>query len=189
MEIERLKTESIELNTGQIDGLPSNPRQWTKADRDRLARSLKETPELFDARPLITVRHGDKYVILGGNLRYSAAFHLGYKEMPAFVLPEDMPVEKMREIVLKDNGEFGEWNYSLLSQDWKEYDFAELGIELPEEDAFFEKNKEIMPGDFSENITLKLRYDPEDAARVKEFLGKDRRGRLLKLLGYEDNED
>ena len=53
MNIKRIPIEKIELNTGQIEGLPANPRQWTRDDIDRIAASLKETPELFEMRPCI----------------------------------------------------------------------------------------------------------------------------------------
>lgn len=189
MKIIKIKSSLIEPNTGQVEGVPANPRQWTKGDRDRLAKSLKETPELFEARPLIVVKNGGKYVILGGNMRYQAALFLGYEEMPAFVLHDGITAEKMQEIVLKDNGEFGDWNYPLLSYEWKEYDFELLGIELPEAEGYEDKNREIQPADFSENIVLRLRYSEEQADFVKERLGNDRRGALLKLLHYGEEEN
>lgn len=69
MDIVRLKCSQLLVNEGQVEGLPTNPRSWTKADIDRLARSLEETPELFEARPCIVYPLGDKYIVLGGNMR------------------------------------------------------------------------------------------------------------------------
>ena len=43
---QRIAIDLIEMNTGQIAGLPSNPRQWTKAQLDNLKASIEETPEL-----------------------------------------------------------------------------------------------------------------------------------------------
>ena len=73
----KFKLSRLAMNTGQIHGLPKNPRQWTATDVDRLACSIKETPELLDARPLIVVEHGNKFVVLGGNLRLAALKKLG----------------------------------------------------------------------------------------------------------------
>ena len=73
MEIVKIKTSLLEANTGQVEGLPKNPRQWTRSDLERLARSLKETPELFEARPCLVYPHEEKYIILGGNMRFAAA--------------------------------------------------------------------------------------------------------------------
>ena len=73
MEIKRIDLDLLLPNLGQIEGLPTNPRQWTPSDIDKIAASLAETPELFDSRPIIAVPHEEKYIILGGNLRYEGA--------------------------------------------------------------------------------------------------------------------
>lgn len=108
MEIKRLPLGKVKQNTGQIKGLPSNPRQWTQTDIDRIAKSLQETPELFEARPLIVYEQGGDYIILGGNLRYEGAKKNKMKDVPVHILPEGLSVEKLKEIVIKDNGSFGE---------------------------------------------------------------------------------
>ena len=73
-EVKWLPLKCLQPNTGQVPGLPGNPRQWTDGDVKRIARSLRETPELFVARPIIVLPYStpgaeDCYVILGGNLR------------------------------------------------------------------------------------------------------------------------
>ena len=115
-------------NKGQIEGLPANPRQWTQTDIDRIARSLRETPELFEMRPCIVYPHGDKFVILGGNLRYTGAKANKDKDVPCIVMPEDTPVEKLREIVVKDNGSFGQWDYDMLANEWDDLPLADWGV-------------------------------------------------------------
>ena len=112
-----IKIKDIEQNTGQIPGLPANPRQWTKDDVDRLAASIEETPELLEARPLIVILHGSKFVVLGGNLRLAALKKLKRTEAPAYILPGDTPVEKQKEIVIKDNGSFGAWDIDALANE------------------------------------------------------------------------
>ena len=57
MEFKKLPVSKLTMNTGQIEGVPANPRQWTQADLDRLAASIEETPELLDARGAIVVPH------------------------------------------------------------------------------------------------------------------------------------
>jgi len=127
-ETQLIKMSRLELNKGQIPGLPGNPRQWTQADVDRLAQSLKDTPELFEARPIIAVPHDGKLVILGGNMRYCASKYNGAKEVPVFVLPEDTPAEKLKEIVIKDNGTFGAWDFDLLANQWDDLPLATWGV-------------------------------------------------------------
>lgn len=183
-----LPVTSLELNRGQIDGLPSNPRQWTQEDIERLARSLEETPELFAVRPLLVVPFGKKFVILGGNLRYEASLHNRYTEIPVAIL-YDLPTDKMAQIVLKDNGVFGSWNYSLLAQEWQDMDLEELGIEVPDLEDFGEKNKELNVDEYSENIILRLHYAKPVAAMVKNRLGENKKETLLEALGYGNEEN
>ena len=126
--ITRLPIASVVQNVGQIDGLPCNPRQWTQTDIDRIAKSLRETPELFEARPLIVYLHGGQYVILGGNLRFEGAKKNRMQDVPVHVLPEGMDTEKLKEIVIKDNGSFGEWDMDMLANEWDDLPLADWGI-------------------------------------------------------------
>ena len=128
MESKRIAIGKLTPNKGQIEGLPANPRQWTQTDIDRIARSLRETPELFEMRPCIVYPHGDKFVILGGNLRYTGAKANKDKDVPCIVMPEDTPVEKLREIVVKDNGSFGQWDYDMLANEWDDLPLADWGV-------------------------------------------------------------
>ena len=50
METRRIKLTDLVLNEGQVTGLPTNPRQWTRAELENLKKSLHETPELLEAR-------------------------------------------------------------------------------------------------------------------------------------------
>lgn len=128
MQILKLKLSELTPNTGQIPGLPSNPRQWTKSDVDKIAKSLKETPELFEARPIIAVMYQGQKVILGGNLRYEGARKNKDKEAPVILFPENTPVEKMKEIVIKDNGSFGAWDFDQLANEWDNGHLPEWGV-------------------------------------------------------------
>jgi ParB-like chromosome segregation protein Spo0J len=104
---QRIAIDLIEMNTGQIAGLPSNPRQWTKAQLDNLKASIEETPELLEARGCIVDYHEGKYVCLGGNMRYAACKALGMSELPCYVVPEGTTILKKKEIVAKDNVSMG----------------------------------------------------------------------------------
>ena len=128
MEIVNIKVSKLAANTGQVAGLPTNPRQWTAKDVERLARSLAETPELFDARPCLVYPYGDRFVVLGGNMRLSAAKHNGAKEVPCIVFPADTPADKLREIVVKDNGAFGAWDFDALANEWDDLPLVDWGV-------------------------------------------------------------
>ena len=46
------------------------------------------------------------------------------------VLPEGMPVAKLKEIVLKDNSSFGEWDLAALRKDWADAPLPEWGVDV-----------------------------------------------------------
>ena len=141
IDFKRIPLSLLDFNTGQITGLPANPREWTDQELKRLAKSLKETPELAEARGCIVVPLGSRFVVLGGNLRLAAAKHLKWADIMCAVIPEDTEVAKLKEIVLKDNSSFGSWDLSMLRSDWSDVDFGDWGINVtwdtagPEPDA------------------------------------------------------
>jgi hypothetical protein len=135
MEIVKIKTSLLEANTGQVWGLPSNPRQWTKDELRRLAASLLETPELFEARPCLVYPHEGKYIVLGGNFRLAASRENKAKEVPCIVFPADTPVEKLKQIVIKDNGAFGSWDFDALANEWDDGNLTEWGVPVWEAPA------------------------------------------------------
>lgn len=114
-------------NSGQIPGVPKNPRTWTQGDVMRLAKSIQETPELLELRGLIAVEHDGKYIVLGGNLRLAAGKFLNFKTMPVEVV-EDCTTAKLKEIAIKDNGSFGQWDASALLAEWGDSPLGEWGI-------------------------------------------------------------
>ena len=130
IDFRRIGLSELEPNTGQIPGLPANPRAWTDREVRRLAKSMKATPELAEARGCIVVPHEGRYVVLGGNLRLEGAKSLKWRDIMCAVLPEDTKPAKLQEIVLKDNSSFGSWDLSLLRRDWAEFDLPEWGIEV-----------------------------------------------------------
>lgn len=132
----------LEENKGQIEGLPANPRQWTRSDLDSLKKSIEETPELLEARGCIAVPHEGRFVVLGGNMRLSACRELGMKEIPCYVFPESTPTAKLKEIVIKDNGSFGAWDFDMLANEWSDLALSDFGVQIPEEWVEETKEKE-----------------------------------------------
>ena len=130
MEFKKIHLTRLDFNTGQIPGLPPNPRGWTDGEIKRLAKSMKGTPELTEARGCIVVPYEGRYVVLGGNLRLAAAKFLKWPDIMCAILPEGTKVSKLKEIVLKDNSSFGSWDLSLLRKDWAEFDFGDWGIDV-----------------------------------------------------------
>lgn len=132
MLMERIHIDIADIlhNEGQIPGLPSNPRRWTRDEMERLRKSIAETPELLEARGAIVYPHGGKYVVIGGNMRFSAVRSLGWKDMPCIVLPEGTPTTKLKEIAIKDNGSFGDWDMDSLANMWDDLPLSDWGANV-----------------------------------------------------------
>ncbi len=121
----------IEPNDGQIDGLPSNPREWTQEEFNDLRQSIIDTPELFVGRGCLVVPWGgDSAVTLGGNMRYFVSADLEEERVPAVLYHPDTSIEKMKEIVMKDNGSFGRFNWDKLANEWDGYAKPAWGIRV-----------------------------------------------------------
>ena len=63
-------------------------------------------------------------------MRLSAAKSLGWKEIPCIILSEDMPADKLKEIVIKDNGSFGEWDMDALANAWDDMPLSDWGVNM-----------------------------------------------------------
>ena len=129
METKRIRLTDLEINRGQVAGLPSNPRQWGKGELQDLIKSIKATPELLEARGLIVwPTENGKFVILGGNMRFSALREMGEVDAPCYVMPKDTDIQKLREIVILDNGQFGSWDYDMLANEWDDLPLCDMGV-------------------------------------------------------------
>ena len=98
----------------------------------KLVKSIRELPEMTEARDLLVVSHGDGYVVVGGNMRLQAYRELGWKEVPCCILPEGMPADKLREIVIQDNNPFGETDWDMIANEWDVEELKDWGVDLPE---------------------------------------------------------
>lgn len=184
MTTQRISIKRLHPNEGQIPGLPSNPRQWTQTEIDKIAKSLKETPELFEARPVIVVPFQGGYVILGGNLRYEGCKKNKEKDLPCFVLPETTSVEKMKEIVIKDNGTFGGWDYDALANEWDDLALTDWGVptwETPQESNSGEKKDLSDTLEISYKLEISCNDESEQETLYNEFIERGLECRILTL--------
>lgn len=132
----------IENNTGQVPGLPPNPRITNPAKLDKLVESIKQDPEMLQLRGLLVYPiEGGKYITIGGNMRLQALNRLGYTDVPCIIIPQDTPVDKLRNYIIKDNGDFGDWDYQALTASWDTLELQEWAIDIPEFEAPQEEKK------------------------------------------------
>ena len=128
---QKIHIDLLDPNTGQLPGVPRNPRKWGSRELENLANSMRDTPELTEARGCIAIPWKGRFVVLGGNMRLAAArAHLDWNELMCAVLPESTSADTMRQIVQKDNSSFGQFDYDILRKEWLEfgYDYQNWGL-------------------------------------------------------------
>jgi len=130
-QIKDIDIKRLELNKGQVEGLPKNPRFIRDERYKALVKSIEDAPEMLRLRELIVVEHGNKFVVIGGNMRLRACKELGFTSVPCKVLPADTPVAKLREYAIKDNNGFGEDDWDILANEWDAEELEDWGMETP----------------------------------------------------------
>ena len=130
-QIKDIDIKRLELNKGQVEGLPKNPRFIRDERYKALVKSIEDAPEMLKLRELLVVEHGSKFVVIGGNMRLRACKELGMETVPCKVLPADTPVAKLREYAIKDNNGFGEDDWDILANEWDAEELEDWGMETP----------------------------------------------------------
>lgn len=136
----------LEMNKGQLQGLPKNPRFFRDNRYEAMKKSIEDSPEMLQLRELIVYPHGEKYIVVCGNLRLRACKELGYTELPCKILAEETPTVKLREYATKDNVSFGENDMDVMMNEWDKSELQDWGIEFapePEKDEFKERFEAI----------------------------------------------
>lgn len=152
-ETKNIPISKLVCNTGQIEGLPKNPRFIKDYRFEALKKSIQDAPEMLNLRELLVFPFNDKYVVIGGNMRLKACKELGHKEIPCKILPDDTPAAKLREYTMKDNNAFGETDFDLLN-DWDKQELTEWGVELPNWGPENEDINEVP--EINEECTIKI---------------------------------
>ena len=127
----------LEYNEGQIKGLPKNPRYLKESEHDKLKKSLTDSPEFLEYKPLMVyAMDNGNYVTICGNMRLRVANELrldGHSEfdtIPCVVLKADTPIEKIKEYAIKDNVQAGNWDWDELANgEWETDDLQNWGVD------------------------------------------------------------
>lgn len=136
----KLPINKVEQNTGQIDGLPANPRTISTERLELLKQSILNFPQMMELREVVVFPVGDKFVAIGGNMRLLACRDLEIKSIEAKILPPDFPVEKLKEFIIKDNVEFGETDINAIKDDWDDLPLNDWGMSISAVGDTFEPN-------------------------------------------------
>jgi len=117
-----MKLSSIKPN-------PNNPRVIKDDSFNKLCKSIQDFPKMMSLRPIVV---DNNMMILGGNMRFKALQHLGFKEIPDEWVKraEDLTEDEARRFIIVDNVSGGEWDVEDLSNNWDRTDLEEWGLEL-----------------------------------------------------------
>lgn len=150
MRVQEIELRLLCRNKGQVEGLPKNPRFIRDEKFELLKKSIQENPEMLGLRELIVYPVGERYVIIGGNMRYEACKALGYQSVPCKVLDADTPVETLKAYTIKDNAGFGEWDWDAIANEWDTDEVTDWGLDVPEWETDEETQQEAEEDDFDE---------------------------------------
>lgn len=170
MQAKRIPLSKLVANTGQIEGLPKNPRSIRDEKFAKLVQSLKDDPEMLDLRELLVYPLEKKFVVIGGNMRLLAMRDLGFKDAPCKVLDKDTPAQKLRAYAIKDNVGYGDHDWDALSSEWDAAELEDWGMDLPAAQDFSNANGEIDTDAFADEVSIVLKYSQDDHGKVREAL-------------------
>lgn len=129
----KINLSQLELNEGQLEGLPKNPRFIKDEKFNDLTRSIEQSPEFLEARPLLVYQYAKgRYVTIAGNMRLRACRALKLTDAPCYVFPKETPLEKLREYTIKDNMAYGQIDWDILANEWEPSELKEWAFELPD---------------------------------------------------------
>lgn len=161
---EMIDITKLLYNEGQIDGVPKNPRYLKESEHDKLVKSLADSPELLEYKPLMVYGLEDgTYVTICGNMRLRVANELriggntNFDKLPCFVLKTDTPIQKIKEYAIKDNVQAGNWDWDELANgEWEIEDLDDWGV-----------NTSFLNAGESDADTLNGLFDTEDDKEEK----------------------
>ena len=154
----------LEYNDGQLEGISKNPRYLKESEHDKLKKSLTDSPEFLEYKPLMVyAMDNGNYVTICGNMRLRVANelrldgHCEFDTIPCVVLKADTPIEKIKEYAIKDNVQAGNWDWDELANgEWKVEDLDDWGV-----------NTSFLNAGESDADTLDGLFDTEDDKEEK----------------------
>lgn len=106
-QVQMLPMSSVEVNAGQLEGLPANPREIRDEKFEKLKANIQKYPELLEYRSLMV------YPMPNGK----------------HIIPAETPVEKLGAYTILDNNGFGKWDWDLLANEWSDWNMEDLGLD------------------------------------------------------------
>lgn len=155
------------LDVSKIQENKNNPRIINKSKYEKLLESCRTFPEMLSARPIVI---DENNVVLGGNMRFKAYKELGYTEVYVVQI-KDWSEKQKKEFIIKDNSNFGDWDWDILGNEWDRQDLVDWGLvaefdEVFDEDEFFDNEQ------LDNDVTIELKMTKQKHIEIKKELDK-----------------
>lgn len=161
----------LDENEGQIEGLPTNPREITKENFELLKQNIEDYPELLDYNLLKVYPLDGRYVVIGGNMRLRALRECGCEEIPCCILDEGTDIDRLQAYTVLDNASFGRWDWEKLAKDWDGDMLPQWGLNLPTyEDSDLDGLFDVEEKEDTDKLTVVI---PESLADMKKAIKED----------------
>jgi len=115
-----------QVKRSKIKENPNNPRIIKDHKYYLLVKSLQEFPEMLKLRPIVV---DEDMMVLGGNKRLKASKDAGLKEV-WIEIAEGLTEAQKKEFVIKDNTNYGEWDWDILANKWDSVQLIEWGVDV-----------------------------------------------------------
>ncbi|MAK37341.1 MAG: hypothetical protein CMC15_14395 [Flavobacteriaceae bacterium] len=149
-----IQSKKIPISQIQVD--PNNPRILNKTKFKKLKSSIENFPEMLEVRPIV-VADG---IVVGGNMRLLAMKDLGFREVTAIDVT-DWTQGQRDEFMIKDNLNYGDWDYDLLANEWEGTDLEDWGLDLWQEEKPKEEQKQR---------SIKINFNDDDYDTANELI-------------------
>lgn len=145
---------------------PENPRLIKDKNFEKLCESIKANTDYFETRPILC---NPDHVVFAGNMRLRAAKEVGMKEVPCAIM--DIPVERQRELMIRDNTQNGEYDPQILTSFFGEAELEKWGVDLGQFGVWDEPKEEKTPAARDKSISIKVVFKtlPELEAALPEI--------------------
>jgi hypothetical protein len=122
----KMKITQIELNIKELIPNPDNPRTIKDHRFKLLVKSIKSFPEMLDYRSIVV---DENNMVLGGNQRYKACIDAGLQTLKVTKVV-GLSGEKKKEFVIKDNANYGVWDWDSLANNWTDSALNDWGLNI-----------------------------------------------------------
>ena len=149
------------LNIAAIKPNEENPRFITDSKFKKLVKSIKDFPEMLEARPLVI---DEDNVVLGGNMRLKALKSAGIFEIPVKRV-EGWTAEQKKEFIIKDNLGYGEWDWEMVANGWDAEQLEDWGLDIPS----FDSDEDLLGENITENEIFKISVNVESEEKQEQL--------------------